>query len=166
MAKAVRDKDLGYKRILKEIKKLEKKPHVKIGLLSNTGKQDKGFTSGDKIKTTSEVSVLEVGIYNEFGTDTIPSRPFMRTTHDEHNSKWFGMIRKFTGKMYEGKATVNMALEIVGQQATADMKNKIKKGPFTANAPATTKKKKSTKPLVDTAQLIGSINYQIKMVQK
>lgn len=164
MAKTVTDKDLGLKRIIQEVKKLDRKPHVKIGLLSDTANKDKEFSNITK-KTTKNTSVLDVGIHNEFGTERIPARPFIRTTYDDNQSKWFGMIKKSMGDLYLGRSTVKQSLEKVGLQATSDMKRKFRSGDssWKPNAPSTIKKKKSSKPLIDTAQLLNSIQHQVMM---
>ena len=56
MPKHVIDKDLGFKQIIKELKKIDKEPYTKIGILSSDGKKKKQ----NAIKTT----VLDVAIAN------------------------------------------------------------------------------------------------------
>ena len=70
MARHVTDRDLGWKKIKQELE-VASRLEVAVGLLQ-------GDKNGDGVQ------IAEYAAYNEFGTDTIPSRPFMRTAFDEN----------------------------------------------------------------------------------
>lgn len=168
MARIV-EKDFGWNRIFREIKKMERKPFVKIGLQSNTQNKPKKFSTtkdGEKVEKTSEkTNVLEVGVFNEFGTSKIPQRSFIRTTHDQKIGKWKQIIDRTVDNIYLGNTTVKRGLGIVGLQATSDIKLKIKSGDpsWPPNTEATIRRKKSSKPLIDTSQMVNSIRHKVVM---
>jgi hypothetical protein len=153
MANRTKDIDLGYKEILREIEKLEKKPHVKVGLM------------GKKIHKESEgLSVVEVGIFNEFGTKNVPERSFMRSTYDERREHWFRRTKRLHRLILKGRSTVEKSLSVMGETIQKDTKNKIiKQDPnWPELSPKTIDKKGSTAKLIDTSQMLNSIRYVVK----
>lgn len=58
-------------------------------------------------------------------------------------------------------ADVGQALELAGQYIEGEIKRKIGNGPFVPNSPATIKKKRSRKPLIDDGHMISSVRYKI-----
>lgn len=167
MAANVRDRDLGWKRIKNELEKLSKKPEIKIGLLSDTSREKKETIVNDKKIISEEITVLEVAIHNEYGAPkaNIPERSFIRSTYDQKNKDWFKLIEKMIDRVYTGKSTVEDGMNIVGLRAEADIKLKLKNGDsaWQPNAPSTIKQKGSTKPLINTTQMLNSIAFEIKM---
>ena len=83
-----KDIDHGYKRILRELKKLEKKPHVKVGFPIERKK------TGEPKEGNEFVTVLDVAIWHEFGTVGLPERSFVRSSFDKNVSKYNQMTRK------------------------------------------------------------------------
>jgi len=166
MARVI-ERDLGWNDILKQLKIMEKKPFTKIGLLARTSKKPKTSTQiidGKKTKETNpQTTVLDVGLANEFGTEKIPERSFVRSTHDQNSGHWMGIIDAAIIRIYLGRETVKRALNIVGLKATSDMKLKIKNGDpkWPPNADETIKRKGSSKPLIDTAQMLNSIAHTV-----
>jgi len=163
MSLKITDKDMGMKALIDQMKAAGKKPYVKIGILSSTGSMSKKSSNR---KSKSALTVLDVGVYNEFGTKDIPQRPFIRTTYDEKKESWFSTIRSLSAVMISGKITAKKILGIVGLQAVADTKKTIKSThpSWPPNKPSTIKRKKSSKPLIDTGQLINSIQHQVDMM--
>lgn len=151
MGVKITDKDMGFKKFVSDISKLKKKPFVKFGILASIGSKKK--------KNSKKLTVLEVGVYNEFGTNRIPSRPFIRTTYDENKEKYFLRLKTIMSE----SLNANGALEMVGLEAVSDTKNLIKKthGSWAPNSPATIRRKKSDKPLIDTGQLLNSIQHKV-----
>ena len=145
------DRDLGYKKILKEINKVERSPHVKVGFpveKSETKEKHSG----------SKATVVEIAIFHEFGTSTgIPQRSFIRATFDEQKEKWLELTGKLHLEIYKGNMDVAKALAIIGLRIETDQKNKIRSG-----IPPELKFREGT-PLIDTAQMINSIQFQVVM---
>lgn len=107
-----------------------------------------------------DVTVGDVAVYNEYGTGRIPARPFMRETI-EQTDNWAAESAKVHNAVIDG-IDPYVAAELLGQQAASDVQNTIYDGDFVPNSPSTIKKKGSSKPLIDTTQLVGSITYTVE----
>jgi hypothetical protein len=152
------DKDLGYKRILEEYTTIKSnKPHVKVGLQTTMDQRKKKRREGGE----SNESVLDVGVRHEFGLG-VPERSYMRLTYDKTKEEMFRFIKTQNSKILLGKTTVRKALDLVGQKSQTDIKDTIKRTPseWPPLAESTILKKGSSKPLIDTGQLINSIQYK------
>lgn len=148
----IKDKDFGYKALKKELKKLNKKPFVKTGVL--TGVKNKLYEDGQQ--------VVDVAILNELGGVAsngakIPARPFLRVPFDKNRNKYVKIIHRNFNRILEGKTTIKPFLDKLGLVSETDVKKRLRSGPWTPNAPMTIKLKKSSRPLIDTGQLINSI---------
>lgn len=166
------DKDLGYLDILKQLKKLENKPFVKVGFPAefksgSTPKRHTEPTEGasvfdaDKIVVTDEnVTVLDAAIWNEFGTETIPERSFVRSAFDKNRKKYEKMTKVLLVRIYKSEVSVERALDILGLMIETDIKDMIKNGNFEPLSINTVLRKGSDKPLIDTAQMINSVRFK------
>lgn len=146
----VKDKDLGYKDIIRQLKSLKNKT-IEAGILNNAG-------------TNSETGTLiaEYAHYNEYGTKHIPARPFMSTTFDEQNSNWVKSLDSILEKLINSNnIDIDKSISLVGEQVVNDIKEKITSNiPPTLNL-VTIKRKKSSKTLIDTGNMRDSINFKI-----
>jgi len=152
MPTVVKDTDMGFKKILRQINLLAKKPYVKSGLMGSTPKK----TSSGK---GNSLTVVEVGIFHEFGTVRTPERSWLRTTYDRRHTRWAAIVTLLKRKIITGDISIDKALDILGQAIESDIKNTILKQipdwpPLSAQTIA---KKGSTKILIDTAQMVQSI---------
>jgi hypothetical protein len=120
---------------------------VKVGIFGN--------------ETEDGTSVVDYAIYNEFGTRSIPARPFMATTVERYKAQTDKFIDKLAVDIEDNKIKPNMALKRLGLYFQAMIRKTIKDGPWTPNAPATIAIKGSSKPLVDTGRMIGAVNYEV-----
>lgn len=91
----------------------------------------------------------------------IPERSFLRSGIAENKRK----INEFVGKMFsdfiDGKISMLKSLNRIGLLAVAMVRTKIRQGPFTANAPSTVRRKKSSRPLIDTGRMRQSVTHEI-----
>jgi len=92
---------------------------------------------------------------------TIPPRPFIRSTVDENEEKYFDAAKSLSGQMVDGRIEKYDALERIGQLIEGDIKRTIITLRDPPNAPSTIRKKGSDNPLVNTGHLSGSIRYEI-----
>ena len=114
-------------------------------------------------------SVAEYAAYNEFGTATIPPRPFLRTTIAEQRDKWGALAKRYlqAGIAAGSPAAGRMAMEAAGRQAQVDIQDKIMSNMPPPNAPATAARKAKRKgggysgTLFDTGALHKSIDYEV-----
>ena len=90
----------------------------------------------------------------------IPERSFIRATFDEKSDEIGERAEAAVTAIING-ADVSKALARTGQYIEGEIKRKIGSGPFTPNSPATIRKKKSSKPLIDTGHMRQSVRYEI-----
>lgn len=145
--KAYREVDHGWNRIMQEVAKLRgNRGGVRVGIL------------GDD----QERNVI-VGMAQEFGTATIPERSFIRSTIGMMRDKYFGIMGRGWARVLEGKATVYQVLDTLGVVAANDIKTRVTTGEHIPPplAPETIARKGSSRPLVDTAQMINSVSHEV-----
>lgn len=111
-----------------------------------------------------ELTNIELATIHEFGAPAagIPSRPFLRSTFDAKKAAWNSLMARLITKVVAGHLDVVAALELVGQRAAGDVRNRITQGGnFVPNKPATIRRKGSSKPLIDKGLLLQSISHQV-----
>jgi hypothetical protein len=92
----------------------------------------------------------------------IPSRSFLRSTADENARTYAGAISRGLGRTVDGKTTIEQVLGLVGEKVVADVNRRIRAG-LTPDIKAATKRRKgSSKPLIDSGQLVNSITYEVR----
>jgi len=139
-------KDLGYDNILKELKKLESNPFVKVGLpqdgADTNASREGGFTN------------LDIAMVQEFGTEdgSIPERSHVRAAFDENKKKLNKLTDVLAGKIMDGKETVENALNKIGILKVSNIQKKIRTG-------LTPAVKRGGTPLLNTGQYVGSFTY-------
>lgn len=119
-----------------------------------------GFQAG-QVADDRGVDMAQIAMFNELGTSTAPSRPFLRMSVDENED----VIRSQCGtelKKLTTGGTAETLLKRVGALGVRLVQEKIGSGGFAANAPSTIRKKHSDKPLIDTGRMRQSVKYVIK----
>ena len=146
---AVKDIDRGWNNIVRELEKA-KGMEVAVGILE--GSQNEGE------------SIAEYATYNEFGTDDVPSRPFMATSFDENVAEIDADFKRQADAMVQGKRTANEALTVIGQKHAGRIQTTITGRNFLPRlAPSTIAAKKgSTKTLVDTGAMANAVHISIR----
>jgi len=101
---------------------------------------------------------------NEFGTDTIPSRPFMRTTIDTNAKKYAGLLGRGARAGITGGIQATMAhLTALGLVVRSDMIRTIVGWTTPPNAPSTMAQKRGVdNPLVDTGDMQRAITFEVR----
>jgi len=98
---------------------------------------------------------------NEFGSDKIPPRSFIRWTITENEDLIFNFIESGYGKILNNELTKKEMLEQLGLLIQMKIQERITLLRYPPNAPATIKKKKSSNPLIDTGRMRQSITYKV-----
>lgn len=145
---SVEVRDLGYKALERRLKQLDR--YV----------VDVGIQSGEN--STDGTDLLDIAIYNEFGTETIPSRPFMRQTADENRRKAGIVGERYYDMILSGQMSPFRALGSIGQWYQDVNRKALRDTPWTPNAPATVAKKGSNQPLVNKGRLVNAIRWERK----
>ncbi|AZI13548.1 hypothetical protein ACU6T4_09115 [Avibacterium paragallinarum] len=96
----------------------------------------------------------------EFGSadKRIPARPFLTQTLKENTAKYTALYRE---GINNGEDAHHL-LSKIAQIAQADVQKNIEQGDWAKNAPSTIKRKKSSKPLIDTGRLGQSIKGVVR----
>lgn len=141
------------KRRLQELnQKCGGKRHVKVGFFDGATYED-------------GTSVAQVAAAQEYGTATIPARPFMRTTVAERGDQW---PRALASLLQGTGIDMDAALKVMGSQITSEVKDTIVSITAPPLAPSTiaARERKGSenpdKPLEDTLLMIGSVKYQVE----
>jgi hypothetical protein len=143
MAVTITDKNEDWKRMEKEVAALKGRG-VKVGIMG-------------------EGKVLEYAMYNEFGTRSIPARPFMQTTFDNNKAEIDKFVDFLGQQIVDGKNTVDRVLRILGETYQLKIQQTIRdaKNWAVPNDPKTIEMKGSSSPLIDEGRMIGAVRYEI-----
>jgi phage gpG-like protein len=120
---------------------------------------------------------VDLAVIHEFGTASIPARPFINGTFILHRDEYVRRLRELLPKVYEGRTTIPVMLEIVGMQMARDMRNRMVEGagipPSLAESTIEAKRAKGAwnkrgkaanvdpRPLEDTGRLRNSITHEV-----
>lgn len=117
-------------------------------------------TAGKEKKTGADL--VDVATWNEYGTEHIPKRPFMRIAERRNEKKWQKLAEGVAEKAIEGMG-VDQGLDLLGNQIVGDIQEVIgNRNLLAPNAPGTIKQKGSDAPLIDTGQLRQSISFEVR----
>lgn len=164
--------DRGASRINQEIERAKK--HVAlIGIPSDAKPpvNEKGKPVG--------INMAELALIMEKGSPVngIPPRPFMQKTRMRAEGRFAGLMKKFYYQLLRGKGDAVQMLKRLGAAYEGEMKGVFTKETFAPNSPITinggwmrnkvsgkpfkVKGKKSSRPLIDTGRLRGSIMSKV-----
>lgn len=104
-------------------------------------------------------SIAQVAYWNEYGTATIPPRPFFRQTIAEHKDEW---PEKAAAVMRRNGGDATQTLELMGESVKGQLVETIQNFREPPNAESTVRKKGFNKPLIDTGTLWRSIGYEVE----
>ena len=138
--------DHGFDKIIQQALKLDGKG-VKVGIRRGKGSHD-------------GTDMLDIAVYNHFGTATIPARPFVSDCAEKNAGQIQEAQKRLVYRVYQGGLSADGALAELGAWYVNVQKGHILHGGWTPNAPATVKRKGSNKPLVDTGQLVNTVDWE------
>lgn len=126
---------------------------VKAGILNNATTPDGEF-------------IAVYGAANEFGTDRIPSRSFLRSTVKEQQNRWVDRIAKRLRNRTAERQSVEDALTEAGLMMADDIRSKISSNVMPVNAPSTIKakiRKDGSDPgtLRDKFYMLKAIDFEV-----
>lgn len=131
---------------------------AELAAQATTAKVRVGIIEQANYEGSDGESVAQVAFWNEYGTATIPPRPFFRNTIAEHKDEW----PKQAAEMLEANGGgVRQTLELMGEGVKGQIVETIQAFREPPNATATVKKKGFDKPLIDTGTLWRSIDYEV-----
>ena len=95
-------------------------------------------------------------------TIVIPERSFLRSTASEEAKNLGKLSNTQIAKCLRGEISAHDAYAVVGAYFQGKIVDKITDGDFTPNTSETIRRKGSSKPLIDTGQLVASIKYEVR----
>lgn len=109
------------------------------------------------------LSNATIAAAHEFGVPGhIPERSFLRSTLGENKGRATGLlIRELKADISQGDFS-GRAFAIVGEKLSGEVKRKIQSGINPELDPKTVARKGSSKPLIDTGNLLQSITYEVR----
>lgn len=154
----VEDTDLGLNRIIVTLKEELSDVVIKVGVQAKDKTVKRG--KGGSIRNTDQ-PLAAIAAIHEFGLGGMPQRSFLRSAFDENKPMINKMGDHIVNSAIKGIST-ETALNQLGNVVQGMVQKKIVDGPFIPNSPATIKRKKSSRPLIDTGHLRQSIRYVIE----
>ena len=115
-----------------------------------------GWFEGKKYPNGLEIA--ENALIQEYGTDKIPPRPFMRRTIEKHQDEWVKFLNENFDVELDNNVTLEQIMRKIGAIMAADMKRTIDENLPPPNSPETIKRKGSSHTLIDTGAMRQSIH--------
>jgi hypothetical protein len=137
--------------------------------LSDLAKMKMGVKAGvlGGATTTDGKSIAEYAIYNEFGTQYIPPRPFLGDTAQRRGKDWAHVLEATAKGDSTKPETWERALVLTGETMKAHIQQNIQQGSWIPNAQSTIRVKAAKgkvepdHPLIDTGQMLAAISYEV-----
>lgn len=149
--KFLKDDKREQRRIEKILKNAQRHSHVAVGILQEEQRED-GF------------SMVDLAMVHEYGSKDghIPQRSFIRSTCDAKSKDHIRLLKELEKRVFKGRLSKKQALAQFGEVASKDMVQSINAGVDPKLKTTTTKRKKSSKALIDTGRLKGSITHEVR----
>ena len=148
---SVIDRDMGYRDLLAAFATLADEPYVTVGIHEDVG----GYKAADDGAT-----VAEYATYNEFGMG-VPERSFLRSTVDQEQDEIAARLTQAITDQIDGRRPMRQGLSRLGAYTVGRVKMTIRDLDTPPNAPATIAKKDSDNPLVDSARMRSSVDFEV-----
>lgn len=122
---------------------------VKVGIQHDAGEYPDG------------TRLIDVAIWNHYGTRHIPARPFLTATVERYRERITEAARRFAVAVQERRMTPTQAHGQLGLLMSDCIRRTMRAGPWTPLSPATIQRKGSSVPLFDTSFLVNSIRHEV-----
>lgn len=122
-----------------------------------------GFEESVYGEENEYLPVAQVMQWNEEGSETNPMRPFIRyyIMQLEKEGKMIPALSEQLNAVAMGSMTWTSLYEIIGKEASEDLKKVVEAWTIPPNSPKTEEVKGRNDPLVDTGFMRDSITYKI-----
>lgn len=117
--------------------------------------------SASELEDGSKLTLAELALVHEYGTDTIPERSFLRSTLIARRGDLAALQVTVFKRVLARELTARAAMELIGEQCVSWIRAAIVAGIDPPLATETILRKSSTKPLIDHGQLYRAISYQV-----
>ncbi|MGL5654008.1 MAG: hypothetical protein ACRDC5_06105 [Vibrio sp.] len=158
--KGVIVKDLGYRRMMREMLKAPKVEVVvgyHAGQANAEGQSIAEYMAVQEYGSSGKHSWTGSKSGKETSVSGIPARPAMRNAFDKNVNQLTNMMGVSAGRIMDGTSTVYRELMFIGAAQVANIQKEIVSGDYPANAPQTIAAKGHDNVLRDTYTAFKSI---------
>ena len=128
---------------------------VEVGYFGNQTHRP-SITSG-----SPSIAISDLAAIHEHGLG-VPKRAFVEPALQQNKAKYLRYVGRQITPIIRRRQTMNNAWQTLGAMAVADVQKYMLTASFKPLAPATIRRKGSSKPLIDTGQMRQSITYRVK----
>lgn len=121
-----------------------------------------GFTGEPGRASHGSDTVAGVAYENEYGIG-VPERPFMRATNARCRATWVRGAGQIVAGLGKGSMKVEQGIRRLGLMMVRDVKQTINSNMQPPNSAATIARKRSSKTLIDTGQMINSVRSEVTL---
>lgn len=163
--------DHGYDEVMREIKKLNKS-YTAVGWFGRGGSPENDVAAraylmekGATIRVTKRMRgflAASLGLFLNSRTNVIriPGRPFISKTYSLYKRKVPDVFARKYNELLANRATAKQVLGFVGEWYVGRIKYVLTNVRFAPNHPVTVRKKRSSKPLIDTGEMRNSTTHR------
>ena len=173
-------KDRGAARLMSAVNLAKLGPYVKVGYPKESNPSEKQHYKEEATQKTKTkrslakkiigrwggygITVLDIALAHEFGTDKLPERSFIRSSTKEGARSYGRLTKKLVNQIADGQRDLGQALNVVGLYIVNDIKKyiRLKK----VKPPSRRALEQGGTTLWDTGQLINSLSYSIEVEGK
>lgn len=121
-----------------------------------------GFPEGPT--ETDGTPIALIAATHEFGSPTrgIPERSFLRSALNENLAKYVRLNKVNLVRVLRGQLTAEQALGQLGEMAKGHVQHRIRDGKFAPLKSATIAHKGSSKPLIDSGNMMQAVTYVVE----
>lgn len=146
----IRTDDVEWERIKKEMRN-PKRGKLLVGVLDGA----------DRKHPNADVTVGQIAVWNEYGTQNMPARSFARNWAILHKDMFAKQLAAAARTVILGGTDERVALGNLGVRYSKSMQQRIKDGIPPPNSPVTLARKDGETPLIDTSTLLDAITFKI-----
>jgi hypothetical protein len=118
--------------------------------------------SQGKIYARTGAELIDVVIWNNYGTEHIPARPFLQISNREIAQVAQKILKIYAKAINAGKVDIEVPLKMIGGAAIPIIQRVINDLMQPPNAPRTIKKKGFDNPLIETGFMRDNATYVIR----
>ena len=134
-----------------------RKRHRKLPPVPRPGEVRVGFPAGK-----APGDILDIAVWNHYGTRNIPERPFLDNAMWDNRAKYRKAMEGAARKLLMGETGMGTVLSRLGIMAQGDVQAEIVALRDPPNAASTIRQKGSSSPLIDTGRMRQSVTYEVR----
>lgn len=156
MSSRISDTDQGYSKRVALIAGLAA-DHTRIGVGMPPAAENTVHTNAHDWAT-----VMDVFLWNEFGTANRPARSMIRGWVDENRDATLAKLAGVMRLVASGAVPKEEAFAFFGRWCVSEVRQRMQRGIAPGNQESTIRKKGSSTPLIDSGQLLQFISYVVR----